>query len=267
MTNYQSEILEYLARYEVASVGDLSRHLGISPSTVRRHLSQLHEKGLIIRTHGGASLPHPIRYDPQFESRASRQAEAKRLIALAARSLISPNQVIGISGGTTCTEFGRLIRGMKNLTVVTNAVNVAMELRGAENIRVLLTGGLLNQNSYELIGNLVTETLKNIHLDIAFLGASGIDLTFGFSMSDEPEAVAGRAFMNSASRTVILADHTKIGKTTFARLCGINEVHLLITDEGITPQQLSTLKKVGLKVWVVSLREQHIGRFIQCEEI
>lgn len=160
LADYQSEILEYLARYELASVEDLSRYLKVSPSTIRRHLAQLQDKGLIVRTHGGATLPHPIRYDPQFGSRASRQAEAKHLIALAARSLVSPNQVIGISGGTTCTEFSRLIRGIKNLTVVTNAVNVAMELRGAENMRVLLTGGLLNQNSYELIGNLVTETLK-----------------------------------------------------------------------------------------------------------
>lgn len=267
MADYQSEILEYLARFELASVEDLSRYLKVSPSTIRRHLAQLQDRGLIVRTHGGATLPRPIRYDPQFDNRASRQAEAKHLIALAARSLVSPNQVIGISGGTTCTEFSRLIRGVKNLTVVTNAVNVAMELRGAENMRVLLTGGLLNQNSYELIGNLVTEALKNVHLDIAFLGVSGIDLAFGFSMSDESEAVAGRAFMNSASRTVILADHTKIGKTTFARLCAINEVHLLITDEGITSQQLASLKKTGLKVWVVTPRDEFMRKNIHCEGI
>lgn len=267
MSNYQSEILEYVARYEMVSVEDLSAYLRVSPSTVRRHLTQLQDKGLIIRTHGGATLPRPIRYDPQFENRASRQAEAKHLIALAARCLISPNQVIGISGGTTCTEFSRLIRGAKNLTVVTNAINVAMELRGAENVRVLLTGGLLNQNSYELIGNLVTESLRNVHLDIAFLGVSGIEIKFGYSMSDESEAVAGRAFMNSASRTIILADHTKIGKSTFARLCAINEVHLLITDNEVNPQQLASLKKKGLKVWAVSPKDEMMKQKYQFEGV
>jgi len=86
-------------------------------------------------------------------------------------------------------------------------------------------------------------------------------------MSDESEAVAGRAFMSSATRKVILADHTKIGKTTFARLCAINEVHLLITDEGITSQQLAALKKMGLKVWVVSPMDELMRKNMRCEGI
>lgn len=117
----------------------------------------------------------------------------------------------------------------------------------------MVTGGILNENSYELVGQQVTQSLQNVHLDIAFLGVSRINADFGFSMSDEPEAVIGRSFMACADRTVILADHTKIGGASFARLCAIKEVGLLITDNQVSPQDLDALQKAGLKVLVASL--------------
>jgi DeoR family transcriptional regulator, aga operon transcriptional repressor len=244
----QTFILEYLAQHGEGEVEQLSQLLGVSPSTVRRELRLLQENGLLERTHGAAHLPSPVRYEPPYESRAAANLDAKRAIATAARRLVRPGAVVGLSGGTTCTELARQLRSAEQLTIVTNAVNIALELQGQSRGRVMMTGGLLNQNSYELVGNRVAESLQNIHLDITFLGASGIDSGFGISMSDEPEAAVGRAFRAAAERSVVLADHSKIGRRTFARLCHLNEIDLLITDGDAASEELSILQHAGLKV-------------------
>jgi DeoR family transcriptional regulator of aga operon len=210
----------------------------------------MQKSGLLQRMHGTAQIPTPIRYELPYEKRAAQHVEAKRKIAAAAKQLIRQELVIGLSGGSTCTELARQLRAMQQITVVTNAVNIVLELQGQLGKRVIVTGGLLNQDSYELVGSLVGQSLQNMHLNLAFLGASGVDRDFGFSMADEPEAVASRAFMAAAEQTVILADHSKLGKATFARLCPLREVDLLITDDGISLEQHTMLQNAGLKVLV-----------------
>lgn len=252
MTDRQMKILQYLTQHHELEVVQLSHLLQISPSTVRRELTVLEKSGLLVRAHGMARLPNPIRYEDGYESRAARQVEAKRKIAALAKSMIKPGQVVGLSGGTTSTALARQLRALADITIVTNAVNIALELQGQASNRVMITGGFLNQNSYELVGDQVTQSLRNVHLDLAFLGASGIDVAFGFSMADEPEAVVARAFKAMADQTIMIADHTKIGKTTFARFCALAEVDSLITDEGIRPAQRETLEQTGLKVWVAT---------------
>lgn len=249
-TDRQLRILEHLVRHDELEVAQLSELLQVSPSTVRRELTTMEKIGLLVRTHGAARLPTPIHYDSPYEKRAAQQIQAKRKIAAVAKKLIEPGMVVGISGGTTCTELGRQMRATERVTIVTNAVNVALELQGQLGKRVMITGGTLTEGSYELIGDQVVQSLQAVHLDLAFVGASGIDLGFGFSVSDEPEAVAGRALMASADRSVIVADHTKIGRATFARLCRLTEVNLLITDDQITLSQREALEAAGLDILV-----------------
>jgi DeoR family transcriptional regulator of aga operon len=249
-TDRQLKILQHLTQHNSLEVGRLSELLHVSPSTIRRDLRVMQKGGLLRRAHGAAQLPTPIRYELPYENRAAQHVEAKRKIAAAAKELIRPGLVIGINGGTTCTELARQLRAMENITIVTNAVNVALELQGQLGKRVIVTGGLLNQNSYELVGSLVAQSLETMRLDLAFLGASGIDLSFGISVADEPEAVASRAFMAAAAKTMVLADHSKIGQTTFARLCRLTEVNTLITDDKIASEHLTALQETGLQVQV-----------------
>ena len=249
-TERQLKILQHLTQHHRLEVGQLSALLQVSPSTIRRELRLMQESGLLKRTHGTAQLPTPIRYELPYENRAAHHVEAKRKIAHTAKQLIERELVIGMSGGTTCTELARQLRAMEQITVVTNAVNIALELQGQLGQRVIVTGGQLNQDSYELVGNLVVQSLQTMHLDLVFLGATGVDVGFGFSVADEPEAVASRAFIAAAERTIILADHSKIGKATFARLCPLTAVDLLITDKGITSEQQAAFHEAGLKVLV-----------------
>ncbi len=248
-TQRQIQIMQHLIEHGSSKVAELSDVLKVSPSTIHRELQIMENEGLVLRSHGAAQLPIPIQYKDIFEHRAAQQFEAKKQIATAAKHLVKSGQVIGLSGGTTSTELARQLRAVPNITIVTNAINVAFELQGYSN-QIIVTGGKLNQNSYELVGDLQTQALRNMHLDLCFLSVSGIDVQFGFSVLDEPEAVASRAFKAASKQTIIMADHTKIDKATFARFCALNEVDLLITDRGISDQQRIELKEVGLKVEV-----------------
>lgn len=251
-TDRQLRILHHLSARDQMEVQELAQLLHVSTSTIRRELTALEDNGLLVRTHGAARLAEPIRYEAPYENRASQRLAEKRAIALAAKEIVTPGMVIGLMGGTTCTELARVLRPVEPLTIVTNAVNVVLELQATQQKRVMVTGGVLNQNSYELVGSQVLQALQTVHLDLAFIGVSGISAEYGFSMSDEPEATVGHGFSQAADRTVVIADHSKVGNTTFARLCPLRELDLLITDNGIAAKQLDDLRQAGLEVMIAN---------------
>ena len=131
---------------------------------------------------------------------------------------------------------------------MTNAVNIPLEIQGGATKRVMVTGGILNQNSYELVGSQASASLETVHLAIAFIGVSGFSVEFGFSMLDELEADVGRSYIQAADLTIVLADSSKFGKLTFARLCPLNGLDMLITDDGVVQQDLDALLGAGLEV-------------------
>jgi DeoR/GlpR family transcriptional regulator of sugar metabolism len=155
--------------------------------------------------------------------------------------------VVGLSGGTTCTELARWLRG-KPVTVVTNAINVATELYNHSLTKVIVTGGMLNSYSYELVGEMVGYTLQEYRLDICFLGCSGVSTGFGFSMRDHLESAIARAFLGVSKQAIVIADHSKVGKQTLARFAPLSAIERLITDENINKDSQSSLELAGLNI-------------------
>jgi DeoR family transcriptional regulator, aga operon transcriptional repressor len=228
---------------------DIVQALHISLATVRRDLASLERRGLVERTWGGAKVRSPIEYLADFKEAADKAASAKRAIAAAAVQHVQEGMVIGLSGGTTCTELARWLRG-KPVTVVTNAINVATELYNHSHTKVIVTGGALNSYSYELVGDMVNHTLREYHLDICFVGCSGITPDFGFSMRDGLESAIARAFLSVSQRAIVVADHSKVGEKTLARFTTLQSIERLITNEGLNKAWLGKLEKAGLKVEV-----------------
>ncbi|MCA9836299.1 MAG: DeoR/GlpR transcriptional regulator [Trueperaceae bacterium] len=235
---------------------DLAKALRVSIATIRRDLAALERRGLVERTWGGAKVRSPIEYLEDFKAVASKSERAKRAIAAAASSYVHEGMTIGLSGGTTCTELARWLRG-KPITVVTNAINVATELYNHSLTKVIVTGGALNSYSYELIGEMVTYTLQEYHLDLCFLGCSGISPEFGFSMRDHLESAIARAFLDVSERAIVVADHTKVGKKTLARFAPFSDIYRLITDENLDIEWREKLKAEGLKVEYAPELEPH----------
>ncbi len=243
----QQKILDFVLRSGFEKSPEIAKVMGISIATLRRDLDALERRGLIERIWGGAKVRSPIRYLADFENVSQIQAKAKRAIAAKASEYVKDGMVIGLSGGTTCTEFARWLRG-RSITVVTNAINVATELYNHSHTKVIVTGGKLNSYSYELIGDLVADTLSDYNLDLSFVGVSGIDVKFGFSMRDSLESSIARAFLYSSEKVMVISDHTKINKKAMAKFAPFLSVDSLITDEGISKEELKILKDAGLAV-------------------
>ncbi len=252
-------LLDLILEREEVRVEDIVETLAISPATARRDLDTLAQQQLITRTRGGARL-HPGSSDLPLRYKTGRDAEEKSRIARAAVQLVQPGEVVGLNGGTTTTEVGRELAllpessdpaGEPRLTVVTNAVNIANELTTRPRIKVVVTGGVARPHSYELTGPLATLLLKEITIDVLFLGVNAFDAEHGAAAHNEGEAAINATFVKAAKRVVVVADATKIGHTAFARICETAEVDTLVTDARIAPEQVARLEAAGVQVIVV----------------
>ncbi|MER7754717.1 DeoR/GlpR family DNA-binding transcription regulator [Kitasatospora sp. NPDC097643] len=242
-----TRILTHVAEAGSADVHALSELLGVSGATVRRDLQHLHDQGLLHRTRGGA-VTGAVNLELPLRHRSEKHQDEKRRIARAAARLVPDGAVVGLTGGTTVTELTRVLAERSNLTVVTNAVNIAAELIVRPEVRLVVIGGLARSASYELVGPAAEHMLAQYHVDLAFTGVDGLTVQEGCTTHDEMEAQTDRAFLRSATRAVVLADSTKIGRITFASICPLSEIHDLVTDDALTPAQADAIETAGVRV-------------------
>lgn len=246
-------ILRALHANGTVYIQDLVQCLNVSVATVRRDLQELEEQGLLRRVHGGAISMAPLFYEPfkndsSFQEEIGRQAVEKRRIASAAADLIQDGDTIILTAGTTTTEVVRSMRPRRGISVVTNAVNVAMELSKRRDINVIVTGGYLRGNWFCLVGPPAANTIGNLFPAIAFLGASGADATRGLTSFDPDEAQINNLMVRQAKKKIAVVDHTKLGVVASCLICPISDVDLLITDTGASDAAIAPFVKNGLEV-------------------
>jgi len=232
-------------------VGVLAKRFRTSQVTIRKDLDILQSKGRIHRTHGGA-LPSrdSALDDPTLREKEKLRRKEKLLIAAAAAGMVREGQVVILDSGTTTTAIARALREFENLTIITNAVNIAAELSGSS-LEVILTGGTLRKNSFSLVGPIAEETLRRLNADILFLGVDGFDVHYGLSTPNLLEAKVNRAMMEVARITVAVCDSSKFRRRSLSSIAPPSALHHLITDRGIPKSDLATLKKIGTQVTLV----------------
>ncbi len=243
-------ILEDLSEGGSVSVTELCQRLGVSAATIRRDLGLLEEHRLLKRTHGGA-VSQGLLYELPLRYKSGRHQEEKRRIARAVAELIPEAAAIGLTGGTTTTEVARALVGREHLTIVTNALNIASELAVRPNLRLVVTGGVARSASYELVGPLADASLREINLDMAILGVDGISADAGLTTHHEVEAHTNLALIDRARRVIVATDGSKIGQAAFARICGIERVHDLITDADAPAEALAEIAAAGVAITTV----------------
>ena len=253
--NSRSErIMKLLLRAGAASIEDILAEVGSSAPSIRRDLARLESRGLIRRTHGGATLVEPLlyepfRYDRSFQAREQRYADEKRRIGLAAAELIQPSETIGLTAGTTATHIGRSIRHREDIQVVTNAINIGMELCNQPGIRTYLTGGVVPWAwSFSLTGNAALNFLNDVYMDKVFLSVIGIDIERGATTLEADEALVFRKMLKQSRQVIVVADSSKLGKVSPAFICPIAEIHKLITDTGATEEAIAPYLQAGIEV-------------------
>jgi DeoR family transcriptional regulator, aga operon transcriptional repressor len=244
-------ILEILNREGRVLVLDLAKRFTTSQVTIRKDLEDLHAHGLIHRTHGGA-LParEGALEDPTLREKEKLHRKEKLRIAEAAARLVQEGQVVILDSGTTTTAIARALRHFQNLTIVTNAVNIAAELSGTA-VEVILTGGTLRKNSFSLVGPIAEETLHRLNADLLFLGVDGFDVQYGLSTPNLLEAKVNRVMVEVAKRTVAACDSSKFGRRSLSLIAPPQALHEVITDRGAPKSDVKMLKKVGIEVTLV----------------
>ena len=256
-TDRLTAILDLLAEAGQVEVEDIVTRLGVSPATARRDLDSLAKRRLLTRTRGGATTG-ALAYDLPGRYNRDDHAVAKQEIALAASALITPGMVIGLCGGTTSTALAQILATREDLnspsnqptlTVVTNAINIASQLAVRPNIKVMVTGGILNTRSYELVGPYTDIIMQKVVLDIAFIGVNGVDPEVGPTNTGEAEATVNALLASRASESYVIADSSKVGRRAFATMDGYNFTQL-ITDSGISAADKAAFEARGTEVLV-----------------
>ncbi|MFF0548800.1 DeoR/GlpR family DNA-binding transcription regulator [Streptomyces sp. NPDC004311] len=247
-------LLDLLVERGALEVEAAAGTLGVSAATVRRDLDLLAEQQLLVRTRGGA-VPHGVSYELPLRYRTSRRAAEKGRISEAVAALVTPGEVVGLTGGTTTTEVARalagrpdLAQGAPALTVVTNALNIAGELVIRPQFKIVLTGGVARPQSYELTGPLAEQVLGQLTVDTAVLGVDGFDPRDGAATRHEDEASVNRLLCERARRVVVAADSGKLGVRAFARICAPEAVDVLVTDTGLPPEAARRFEESGVEV-------------------
>jgi DeoR family transcriptional regulator of aga operon len=248
------EILRLLLHHGKTSVDELTVLLKMSPASVRRDLVRLEERGLVHRTHGGAMLAdqavyEPFRFDAAYGVREERFAKEKQRIAQAAAELVQENETVGITAGTTTTQLAQCLRHRSNLHIITNAVNIAMELSSSAGLDTTLTGGRMRwQGAFSLIGPAAIESLNVVVMDRVFVGVTGVDPERGATTIEADEAAVFRAMARQTKQVVVLADSSKVGMISPVIICPVTAIDILITDDGIPDDVVAAFEKAGVRV-------------------
>lgn len=227
-------ILDRVRASGYVGAGELARALHVDGSTIRRDLDRLERAGLVRRTRGGILPADPAdTVDTPYEVRRSQNAGAKTAIGAAAAALVEEGQTVVLDNGSTTYEVAVALRRVRHLTVVTNDLMVALCLRGNPTHRVHVTGGLLLDTVYTLVGPTTVQALEQLHVDWAFLGAEGVHPDSGITNINVVEIPVKQAMIAGAERAVVVADSSKLGRRSLAPVCALGDVWAVVSDDGV----------------------------------
>ena len=243
-------VLDLLEQDGRLTVGGLVERFGVSSVTVRTDLDALASAGALVRSHGGAVRRlDPVQDYPISFKDTIHHAEKVR-IGRAAAQLIRPGQTAILDSGTTSLQVARHLKlqGLKGVTVVTNALNIASELAEVSDLSLIMIGGVLRQLSNSFVGPQAERMLSQLHADHCFLGVDGLDPEFGPTTPDLLEAQLNNLMIRVSTEVTIIADSSKIGKRSLSAIGSISSIHRLITDDRIPPEMVGAFRGKGLDV-------------------
>jgi DeoR family transcriptional regulator of aga operon len=232
-------------------VGELSRMLGISQITIRKDLEYLQSRGLVQRSHGGAlRIQSNTLFDPTLQEKQKQHSEEKQRIAEAAAKMVQEGQCVMLDSGTTTSAVARALTRFSQLTLITNAVNIAAELTTTP-FEVILIGGSLRRNSFSLVGPLAEDALNEMHADILFLGVDGFDVETGITTPNFLESRVNRAMVKASRRVVVVCDSTKFNRRSLSRIVPTSAIHTVITDGNIPRDVEAALRDQNVELVLV----------------
>ncbi|TVQ02729.1 MAG: DeoR/GlpR transcriptional regulator [Balneolaceae bacterium] len=244
----RDSIIQLIQKNGKVRVDDLSEQFDVSSVTIRNDLDFLEKKGICHRTHGGALIRKNVYEDPTLEEKQKRSKKEKERIGGKALEYINSGDSILLDSGTTTLEIAFRLNSKKNLTVMTNALNIALKLLSFDDINIMLTGGTLRKESYSLVGPEAEASIKNYYFDKLFLGVDGLDIELGLTTPNPLEAQLNRIMVARAQQVIAVSDSSKFGRRSFSQICSIDAINTLITDTNISPEFEKELLKRNVEV-------------------
>ncbi len=245
----RKEILQLLSESGQVLVDKLSKEFQVSEVTIRNDLDQLEKKNMLIRARGGAiKMETGVGLDQRLADKNKINYHEKARIGKKAALLVNEADTIIIDSGSTTAEMVRNLPDFQDLTVITNALNIASQLMVKPNINMIIPGGYLRKNMLSLVGPQAEKSLRNFNVDKAFLGVDGFDTKNGIFTPNVEEARLNEIMIEISKEVILLADSSKFKKRSFAFICPINRINKVITDEKISEDDKKRLLDAGIEV-------------------
>jgi DeoR/GlpR family transcriptional regulator of sugar metabolism len=250
----RQKVLDLVSERGFVALTDLAEAIQVSPSTIRRDLDFWHQQGLLRRTHGGAMFVGDAATLPALEERSASQLEEKRAIARAAAARVRDGDTVLLDGGTTTLEVARLLVG-RPVQIVTNSLPIANLFASRREADLVILGGYVYPRTGVALGPLAIRMAEDIHVHLYMLSVSGVTAK-GLFNSNLLLVETQKQMMRSADEVVVVADHTKIGRTALAFLCDLSAVDTLVVDCAVTPEQREALEQAGARLIVAGETEE-----------
>lgn len=244
----QAQIMEVLLREESVTVNQLAELLDVSSVTIRKDLTELEQAGKLYRSHGKAIIINPFTFNRSVNEKEKIAVEQKEAIGREAAKLIDQDDSIIIASGTTVHALARNIKPKHRLTVVSASLPVSQILSQDENNDIMQLGGMLRHSSLSVVGQYSKQILENCSFSKLFLGVDGIDFDYGFTTTDMREAELNQQMMRAAHKVIVLADSSKFGRRGFAKIGNIEDIDLIITDVGVSPNVVNLINDHGINL-------------------
>ncbi|KGO14195.1 DeoR/GlpR family DNA-binding transcription regulator [Clostridium botulinum] len=240
-------IIEKLEDLGTVKVEDIANELDVSLMTIRRDFDRLQDKGILYRSHGGAVKRSTYLSEQAYDLKKISNIYVKEKIAEKALSIIKEGDSIFLDAGTTTFELAKVLNKVKDITVITNDLKIALELY-QNNVRAYIVGGKIQEETGCIIGPTADEFISNIKVNVAFLGTSGIDSDFKLSTPTFEKASLKKHIVKSASYSVLLTDSSKFNKESFVNIFSIESVNCVITDKKFNKDENKYLESLNVKI-------------------
>ncbi|SHG08191.1 transcriptional regulator, DeoR family [Flavobacterium segetis] len=250
MNRRQEDILSELEQKGYVNVIDLCETHNVSAVTIRKDLNYLENEKLLHRMHGGASKKALYAFERNIDDKEEMQVEQKKQIAEEALKYISNSDYIILGSGSNIHYLSQIIKGFHKLTVLTPSLKVSLELCKEERVDTIQLGGDIRNSSTSAVGPIAEAILSQFSCNKLFLGTDGVHLEFGLSTSNALEAHLNQAMIDVAEKVIVLADSTKMNIRGFGKICNLNKIDVLITDDGIDIETKMKLEEIGINVVV-----------------
>jgi len=247
----RTQILQIVRSAGRVKVNMLARRFSTSAVTIRNDLNELHQRGLVLRSHGGAVLPDKILRESPVHERLKAFSDEKRRIGAMAASLIHDGETIILDSGTTTLEIARQIKKKQGLQIITNGVNIAAELLDARDAQIFIVGGTVRGESASICGRFTEEMFDQFSADKLFLSGAGCDLDFGVSGANLEETMVNRAMLRISREIILVADSSKFSKRSMSRIAPFAEIDTVISDTGLGEEIQAKLRALGCNLILV----------------